>query len=176
MHGAFSANLDSPVRVRFVVIKAGKPQGCLPASIDFGCRGRCFSRREGDGNEPQFDVRFDKIRHLNARQPDGGRGTGACIPAAAPRKRTGFLFAPAHRDPTRFPAGASGAQKRRTPLPPSAAPAGITHYTLLRKVVCQSGGHSPTLETPAHINPSINLLYHSIYGLAGATNCDTIRA
>ena len=31
----------------------------------------------------------------------GGRGTGACIPAAAPRKRTGFLFAPAHKTPAR---------------------------------------------------------------------------
>ncbi len=69
----------------------------------------------------------------------GGRGTGACIPAAAPRKRTGFFFAPAHKNPARFPAGASGA----TPLPPSAAPAGITHYTLLRKVVCQRGAAPP---------------------------------
>ncbi len=73
----------------------------------------------------------------------GGRRTGACIPAAAPRKRTGFLFAPAHKTPARFPAGASGARKRRTPLPPSAAPAGITHYTLLRKVVCQRGPAAP---------------------------------
>lgn len=47
----------------------------------------------------------------------GGRETGACIPAAAPRKRTGFLFAPAHKTPARFPDGASGARKRRTPLP-----------------------------------------------------------
>lgn len=46
VHGAFSANLDSPARVRFAVGKAGKPQGCLPASFDFGCRGRCSSRQE----------------------------------------------------------------------------------------------------------------------------------
>ena len=46
VHGAFSANLDRPARVRFVVVKAGKPQGCLPASFDFGCRGRCSSRQE----------------------------------------------------------------------------------------------------------------------------------
>lgn len=46
MHGAFSANLDSPARVRSVVIKAGKHQGCLPASFDFGCRGRCSSRQK----------------------------------------------------------------------------------------------------------------------------------
>ena len=46
VHGAFSANLDRPARVRFAVVKAGKPQGCLPASFDFGCRGRCSSRQE----------------------------------------------------------------------------------------------------------------------------------
>ena len=45
VYGAFSANLDRPARVRFVVIKAGKPQGCLPASFDFGCRGWCSSRQ-----------------------------------------------------------------------------------------------------------------------------------
>ena len=130
VHGAFSANLDRPARVRFVVVKAGKPQGCLPASFDFGCRGRCSSRQES--TETYLVSMYVSIR-----------GTGACIPAAAPRKRTGFLFAPAHKNPARFPAGASGAQKRRTPLPPSAAPAGITHYTLLRKVVCQRGPAAP---------------------------------
>ena len=133
MHGAFSANLDRPARVRFAVGKAGKPQGCLPASFDFGCRGRCSSHRGGWRKRTSFRCTF---RH-------GGRGTGACIPAAAPRKRTGFLFTPAHKNPARFPAGASGAQKCRTPLPPSAAPAGITHYTLLRKVVCQRGDAPP---------------------------------
>ena len=33
----------------------------------------------------------------------------------------------------------TGRKKHRTPFPPSATPAGITHYTLLRKVVCQMG-------------------------------------
>ena len=46
VHGAFSANLDRPARVRFVVVKAGKHRWCLPASFDFGCRGRCSSRQE----------------------------------------------------------------------------------------------------------------------------------
>ena len=35
----------------------------------------------------------------------------------------------------------TGRMKHRTPFSPSATPAGITHYTLLRKVVCQ--GASP---------------------------------
>ena len=138
MHGAFSANLDRPARVRFVVIKAGKHQGCLPASFDFGCRGTVFLPPEGWRKRTSFRCTF---RH-------GGRGTGACIPAAAPRKRTGFLFAPAHKNPARFPAGVNGARKQRTPLPPSAAPAGITHYTLQARW-CAKGGNSPPLETPA---------------------------
>ena len=124
-----------PARVRSVVIKTGKRQRCLPVSFDFGCRGRCSSRQES--TETYLVSMYVSIR-----------GTGACIPAAAPRKRTGFLFAPAHKNPARFPAGASGAQKRRTPLPPSAAPAGIIHYTLQARS-CAKGGQRPPLETPA---------------------------
>ena len=41
----------------------------------------------------------------------------------------------------------TGRKKHRTPFPPSATPAGITHYTLLRKVVCQMGA-LPPWETP----------------------------
>ena len=37
----------------------------------------------------------------------------------------------------------AGRKKHRTPFPPSATPAGITHYTLLRKVVCQMGALPP---------------------------------
>ena len=37
----------------------------------------------------------------------------------------------------------TGRKKHRTPFPPSATPAGITHYTLLRKVVCQMGALPP---------------------------------
>ena len=35
MNGVFSANLDGPARFCLSVIKAGKPQGCLPASFGF---------------------------------------------------------------------------------------------------------------------------------------------
>ena len=41
----------------------------------------------------------------------------------------------------------TGRIKHRPPFPPSATTAGITHYTLLRKVVCQMGA-LPPLETP----------------------------
>ena len=40
-----------------------------------------------------------------------------------------------------------GAWSTAPRFPPSATPAGITHYTLLRKVVCQMGA-LPPLETP----------------------------
>ena len=41
----------------------------------------------------------------------------------------------------------TGRMKHRTPFSTPATPAGITHYTLLRKVVCQMGA-LPPLETP----------------------------
>ena len=41
----------------------------------------------------------------------------------------------------------TGRIKHRPPFPPSATPAGITHYTLLRKVVCQMGA-SPLWKPP----------------------------
>ena len=91
VHGAFSANLDRPARVRFAVVKAGKPQGCLPASFDFGCRRRCSSRQEStetylismyvstlgtrDGGlytcrrSPRTDRLFVRSRSQNPRQP-----------------------------------------------------------------------------------------------------------
>ena len=46
MHGAFSANLDRPARVRFAVGKAGKPQGCLPARFPAGASGAQKRRAE----------------------------------------------------------------------------------------------------------------------------------
>lgn len=39
MHGAFSANLDSPARVRLSVVKAVKHLWRLTAPFDFGRRG-----------------------------------------------------------------------------------------------------------------------------------------
>ena len=164
VHGAFSANLDRPARVRFAVGKAGKPQGCLPASFDFGCRGRCSSRQ---GLAETYLISM----YVSTRGTrDGGLYTCRRSP------KTDRLFVRScSQNPARFPDGGSGAQKRRLPLPPSAAPAGITHYTLLCKVVCQEGDAPFFWTSPAHINSSINLSYHSVYGLAEATNCDTIR-
>lgn len=147
MHGAFSANLDSPARVRFAVGKAGKPQGCLPASFDFGCRGRCSSRQ---GLAETYLISM----YVSTRGTrDGGLYTCRRSP------KTDRLFVRScSQNPARFPDGGSGAQKRRLPLPPSAAPAGITHYTLLCKVVCQEGDAPLFLDLPRpyqFINQSI---------------------
>lgn len=156
--------LTAPPGFALWSLRRASPKGACPPPLILGA---------GGGVPPARNRR--KCTSFRCTFRHGGRGTGACIPAAAPRKRTGFLFAPAHKTPARFPAGASGARKQRTPLPPSAAPAGITHYTLQARS-CAKGGKLPPLETPAHINPSINLSYHSLYGLTEATNCDTIRA
>ena len=109
-------------------LRRASPKGACPPPLILGAGGGVLPARNRR-KRTSFRCTF---RH-------GGRGTGACIPAAAPRKRTGFLFALAHKKTVRFPAGGSGAQKRRTPLFPAAVPAGIAYYTLLRKVVCQRG-------------------------------------
>ena len=123
-------------------LRRASPKGACPPPLILGA---------GGGVPPAGGWR--KRTSFRCTFRHGGRGTGACIPAAAPRKRTGFLFAPAHKNPARFPDGASGAQKRRTPLPPSAAPAGITHYTLQARS-CAKGGKTPPFGNP-HPHQSI---------------------
>ena len=138
VHGAFSANLDRPARVRFAVGKAGKPQGCLPASFDFGCRGWCSSRRRLA--ETYLISMYVSMRGTR----DGGLYTCRRSP------KTDRLFV---RSRSQKPRPVSCRCKRgaKAPHPASPvsrtsrynAPAGITHYTLLRKVVCQMGPAAP---------------------------------
>ena len=123
-------------------LRRASPKGACPPPLILGA---------GGGAPPARNRR--KRTSFRCTFRHWGRGTGACIPAAAPRKRTGFLFAPAHKTPARFPDGASGARKRRTPLPPSAAPAGITHYTLQARS-CAKGGKTPPFGNP-HPHQSI---------------------
>lgn len=142
MRGAFSANLDRPARVRFVVVKAGKPQGCLPASFDFGCRGWCSSRR-----------RLAETHLISMYVSTRGARDGSLYTCRRSPKTDRLFVRSRSQNPARFPAGASGAQKRRTPLPPSAAPAGITHYTLQARS-CAKGGKTPPFGNP-HPHQSI---------------------
>ena len=91
VHGAFSANLDRPARVRFAVGKAGKHPWCLPASFDFECRGTVFLPPGSGENLPQFDVRFDT--------GDEGRGLVYLPPLPAPSRYNTLHFASQSRVP-----------------------------------------------------------------------------
>lgn len=114
VHGAFSANLDRPARVRSVVIKAGKHQGCLLASFDFGCRGRCSSRRGLAETHP--DLMYVSTRGTR----DGGLYTCRRSP------KTDRLFVRSRsQKPRPFSCRCKRGAKATHPLPPSAAPAGI---------------------------------------------------
>ena len=77
-----------------------------------------------------------------------GRGTGAFIylPPFSENSPIFRSFPFAKIQPVFLPEQ-TGRMKHRTPFSTPATPAGITHYTLLRKVVCQMGA-LPPLETP----------------------------
>ena len=143
-------------------LRRASPKGACPPPLILGAGGG-VPHAKGWRKRTSFRCTF---RH-------GGRGTGACIPAAAPRKRTGFLLTPVRKNPARFPDGRTGPRKRRTPFPPPAAPAGITHYTLQARS-CAKGGRAPLWNPPASglrakakappplsIHPSINPSYDS---------------
>lgn len=112
MNGAFSAAIDSPARFCFMVTKAGKPKSACPPCLIMEY-----------GATQLWDI-------LSSRWAYGGRETGACIPAAA--SASGQAFVPSRsQNPARCPAAQTGCVKTTTPpVFPSAAPAGITHYTL----------------------------------------------
>ncbi len=130
MNGAYSAAIDSPSRFCFMVTKAGKPKSACPPLLIMG-----------NGSPPLRDI-------LSSRWAYGGRGTGACIPATA--SASGRTFVPSRtQNPARCPAAQTGRVKTTTPpVFPSAAPAGITHYTLLCKVVCQREAVCPLWKPP----------------------------
>ena len=130
MNGAFSAAIDSPARFCFMVTKAGKPKSACPPRLIMEY-----------GATQLRDI-------LSSRWAYGGRETGACIPAAA--SASGQAFVPSlSQNPARCPAAQIGRIKTTTPpIFPSAAPAGITHYTLLRKVVCQREAICPLWKPP----------------------------
>ena len=167
--------LTAPTGFALRWVRRASPKGACPPPLILGA---------GGGVPPAGGWR--KRTSFRCTFRCGGRGTGACIPAAAPRKRTGFLFAPAHKNPARFPAGANGAQEAPHPASPvsRASRYNTLHFASQSRV--PKGASGPLWKPPlpacgpgqgptAPINPSINLLYHSVYGLTGATNCDTIR-
>ncbi len=126
---------------------------CLPVQRDGG-------RRSRPGIKPfisaltvarcpaTFPGVWPQLRDTLSTSRSVGRGTGAFIylPPFSENRPIFCSFPFAKIQPVFLPEQ-TGRKKHRTPFPPSATPAGITHYTLLRKVVCQMGA-LPPLETP----------------------------
>ena len=81
---------------------------------------------------------WPQLRDTLSTSRSVGRGTGAFIylPPFSENRPIFCSFPFAKIQPVFLPEQ-TGRKKHRTPFPPSATPAGITHYTLLRKVVCQ---------------------------------------
>ena len=118
--------------------RAAVKTGCKPVhfSLD-GCPLSCY-----------FPGVWPLLRDTLSTSQSVGRGTGAFI-YLPPFSETSPIFCsfPFTKSQPVFLPEQTGRKKHRTPFPPSATPAGITHYTLLRKVVCQMGA-LPPLETP----------------------------
>ena len=87
---------------------------------------------------------WPQLRDTLSTSRSVGRGTGAFIylPPFSENSPIFCSFPFAKIQPVFLPEQ-TGRKKHRTPFPPSATPAGITHYTLLRKVVCQMGALPP---------------------------------
>lgn len=118
--------------------RAAVKAGCKPVhfSLD-GCLLSCY-----------FSGSVATLRDTLSTSRSEGRGTGAFIylPPFSENRPIFCSFPFAKIQPVFLPEQ-TGCKKHRTPFPLSATPAGITHYTLLCKVVCQMGA-LPPLETP----------------------------
>ena len=114
--------------------RAAVKTGCKPVhfSLD-GCPLSCY-----------FPGVWPLLRDTLSTSRSVGRGTGAFI-YLPPFSETSPIFCsfPFTKSQPVFLPEQTGRKKHRTPFPPSATPAGITHYTLLRKVVCQMGALPP---------------------------------
>ena len=104
--------------------RAAVKTGCKPVhfSLD-GCPLSCY-----------FPGVWPLLRDTLSTSRSVGRGTGAFI-YLPPFSETSPIFCsfPFTKSQPVFLPEQTGRKKHRTPFPPSATPAGITHYTLLRK-------------------------------------------
>ena len=116
--------------------RAAVKAGCKPVhfSLD-GCPLSCY-----------FSGSVATLRDTLSTSWGVGRGTGAFIylPPLSENSPI-FCLLPFAKIPPVFLTEQTGRKKHRTPFPPSAAPAGITHYTLQAKSCAK--GQAP-LETP----------------------------
>ena len=83
---------------------------------------------------------WPQLRDILSTSRSVGRGTGAFI-YLPPFSENSPIFRsfPFAKIQSVFLPEQTGRINHHTPFSPSATPAGITHYTLLRKVVCQKG-------------------------------------
>ena len=109
---------------------------------------------------------WPQLRDTLSTSRSVGRGTGAFIylPPFSENRPIFCSFPFAKIQPVFLPEQ-TGCKKHRTPFPPSATPAGITHYTLLRKVVCQMGA------LPPFGNPHKKRRYATLHGAHTAFSC-----
>ncbi len=88
---------------------------------------------------------WPQLRDTLSTSRSVGRGTGASYTCRRSLKTGRFCSFPFAKIQPVFLPEQTGRKKHRTPFPPSATPAGITHYTLQAKS-CAKGG--TPLETP----------------------------
>ena len=115
------------------------------AAVKAGCKPVHFSL-DGCPLSRYFSGSVATLRDTLSTSRSVGRGTGAFIylPPFSEKSPIFFSFPFAKIQPVFLPEQ-TGRKKHRTPFPPSATPAGITHYTLQAKS-CAKGG--TPLETP----------------------------
>ena len=91
---------------------------------------------------------WPQLRDTLSTSRSVGRGTGAFIylPPFSENRPIFCSFPFAKIQPVFLPEQ-TGRKKHRTPFPPSATPAGITHYTLQAKS-CAKGGRCPLWKPP----------------------------
>ena len=113
--------------------RAAVKAGCKPVhfSLD-GCLLSCY-----------FSGSVATLRDTLSTSRSEGRGTGAFI-YLPPFSENSLIFCsfPFAKIQPVFPPEQTGRMKHRTPFPPPATPAGITHYTLQAKS-CAKGGVAP---------------------------------
>ncbi len=117
------------------------------AAVKAGCKPVHFSL-DGCPLSRYFSGSVATLRDTLSTSRSVGRGTGAFIylPPFSEKSPIFFSFPFAKIQPVFLPEQ-TGRIKHRTPFPPSATPAGITHYTLQAKS-CAKWGRCPLWKPP----------------------------
>lgn len=123
--------LTAPPGFALWSLRRASPKGACPPPLILGA---------GGGVPPARNRR--KRTSFRCTFRHGGRGTGACIPAAAPRKRTGFCSLPL-TNPRPFSCRRKRGAKATHPASPVSRASRYNTLHLASKVVCQRGPAAP---------------------------------